>query len=105
MPHRTPAARRWRALVDAQTASGLSTKVFAAQRNLNPSTLSWWRSRLKREDPAPSLRTVPATVFTEIVVAEPDRTVVLAFDHLAARVVVNHDTDLALLRRVLEAVA
>jgi hypothetical protein len=48
----TPAARRWRALVEAHAVSGLSTRAFAEQKRVNPRTLTWWRSRLRRADKA-----------------------------------------------------
>ena len=41
--------------------------------------------------------------FVEVEVAGPERTVVIAFDRLNAHVVVDRDTDLELLRQVLEA--
>jgi hypothetical protein len=100
----TPAARRWRALVEEHAASGLTNKAFAAKKKINPRTLVWWRSHLKKADAARQLP-VPKPAFTEVVVAQPDRTVVLALDDFGAHVVVDHDTDLGLLRRVLEAVA
>ena len=100
----TPAARRWRVLLAEHAASGLTNRAFAAKKNVNPRTLSWWRSQLKKMDADKQL---PATVprFAEVVVQEPRGTVVLALDRVDAHLVVDHDTDLALLRRVLEAVA
>ena len=101
----TPAARRWRRLVEEHAASGLSSKAFAAKKNVNPRTLAWWRSRLKRLDRDAKQLPVPPPVFAEVIVAKPEPTVVLALDRLDAHVVVDAETDLALLRRVLEAVA
>ncbi len=98
----TAAARRWRALVDAHAASGLTNRAFAAQHDINPRTLAWWRSRLRRTDGGAGLP-APAPRFAELVVAEPDRGVVLSLDGYNARVVIDHGTDLGLLRRVLEA--
>ena len=43
---RTTAAERWSVLVDEHEASGLSIRAFAAQAEVNPRTLAWWRSRL-----------------------------------------------------------
>lgn len=44
----SPTARRWAKLVTALESSNLTAAAFAAQNNVNPSTLSWWRSRLSR---------------------------------------------------------
>ena len=43
----TPTAQRWARLVAALEQSNLTATAFAAQHNVNPSTLSWWRSRLR----------------------------------------------------------
>lgn len=98
----TPTIRRWRALVQAHAASGLSTADFAKAHGVNPSTLAWWRTRLRKSEPAP---VSPRPAFTELVVAERAGAVVLTLDDLPARVVVQHDTDLALLKRLLAALA
>lgn len=91
----TPAARRWSAVIDEQEASGESIRAFARARGLNPSTLSWWRSRLGRTSgrPAP---------FVELVLQEPSAPVVMQFPDLGLHVSVEPDTDLDLLRRVLD---
>lgn len=100
----TRAEKRWSKLVEKHNASGLTTKAFAEQNNVNARTLAWWRSRLRRLSSESTKGT-----FVELEVAGPttsvadDRTVVLAFDALAAHVVVDHDTDLDLLKRVLGA--
>ena len=100
----TPSTRRWRALVQAHAASGLSNADFAKAHGLNPSTLSWWRSRLKR--PVAEIRAASQRpAFTELVVADCADTVVLNLDRISARVVILHDTDLALLKRVLMALS
>lgn len=101
----TTAARRWRALVEEHAASGLTNQAFAARKNINPRTLAWWRSQLKKSNASsatPLLAGKPQ--FAEVVVSQPDR-VILVLDDFGAHVVVDHDTDLALLRRLLEAVA
>lgn len=101
----TPAARRWRALVEAHAASGLTTRAFAEKAGVNPRTLTWWRSQLRRADKAPL---AAAPVFAEVMVeppAKPHPTVVLAFDDHRVHVVVHPDTDLALLRRLVSALA
>ena len=99
------AARRWRALLVEQAAAGLSDAVFAQRRRINPRTLAWWRSTLRRMDRD------AAPVFTELAVVGPvdaapvSGRVLVAFDRLEAHVVVDDRTDLTLLRRVLEAVS
>ena len=100
----TPAARRWRALVEEHAASGLTNKAFAAKKDINPRTLIWWRTQLKKADAKRQLP-VPKAVFTEVAVSGRDSTVVLTLDDFGAHFVVDQQTDLALLRRVLEAVA
>jgi len=99
---RTPAAERWSHLIDQHEASGLTIRAFAEKVDVNPRTLAWWRSQLgaKRRN---------KTAFVELTVAEPpqatasDATVVLALDGYDAHVVVDHQTDLGLLRRLLGA--
>ena len=100
----TPAARRWRALVEAHAASGLTNRAFAQKTGVNPRTLTWWRSQLRRADRA-AYATTP--VFTEVTVEppEPQRSVVLAFDDLKVHVVVRPDTNLALLCQLVAALA
>ena len=102
----TPAARRWRAIVEEQRESGLTVRAFAESNSLNPKTLAWWRSRLRKLDrEAAAAELVPT--FTAVTGA-PDLTagtVVLALDDHRAHVVVDRDTDLELLRRLLEVVA
>lgn len=107
MVHQTPAAKRWTAIIDEQEASGQTIRAFAKGRGLNVRTLSWWRCQLgrsRRQKREPAQQPVS---FDEVQVAEagPDGTVVIAFDHLEAHVVIDHDTDLALLRTVLGALA
>jgi len=111
MVHQTPAAKRWSAIIDEHEASGQTIGVFAEARGVNAKTLAWWRSRLGRSRKASSTAArkqgPPAAVrFDAVTVSshEPSEgTVVIAFDDLPAHIVVDHDTDLTLLRRVLEA--
>ena len=49
----TATQQRWRALVAAWTASGLSCKAYAAKAGVNPRTLTWWKSTLRSTDSAP----------------------------------------------------
>ena len=99
----SPAAARWAAIIDRQEASGLTIRAFASMNDLNPSTLSWWRSRLGRAD---AVEEQPR--FTEIDVRyaqqlRGDGTVVVALERINAHVVVDQDTDLHLLRMVVDA--
>jgi len=98
----TPAARRWRALVNEHRTSGLTYIAFAESRQVNPSTFAWWRSELRKRD-----RDVrrPGPTFTALTVAKPQGKVVLRLDHHAAHVVVDGETDLDLLRQMLVALS
>jgi transposase-like protein len=100
----TPTARRWRALIDAQAASGLTNAAFAHANGVNRRTLAWWRSQLKKSGP-PSDEAAPKRAFTELIVAQPDAPLVLSLDRVAASVIVTRETDLALLKRLLLALA
>jgi transposase-like protein len=95
----TPAARRWSKLIEEQAASGQTTRAFAAERGVNPRTLAWWRSKLKRAEEAS-----PSTFVELRVAAAPavPGTVDVELERYGARVLVDGDTDLSLLRRVLE---
>jgi|ETNmetMinimDraft_25_1059894.scaffolds.fasta_scaffold64603_1 hypothetical protein len=94
----TPATRRWRKVVEEQVDSGLSVRAFAESRNVKHSTLAWWKSQLKKRD---CETTAPR--FTALTVVEPAGTVVLVLDDHKAHVVVDYQTDLGLLRRVVQA--
>ena len=100
--------KRWNEIIDQHEASGLSIRAFAPRKGVNPRTLAWWRSRLGR---GASRNQQTSRVFQELVVrGEPDenrvveeKTVVLVLDELHAHVVVDSQTDLPLLRRLLVA--
>lgn len=101
----TPAERRWRKIVAAQDQSGLPTRAFAESRGVNPRTLAWWRSRIRRLDREHTVAVEPFTALTVVQAVQPAGTVVLALDDHKAHVIVDHQTDLRLLRRLLEAMA
>lgn len=104
----TPAARRWRALLEEHRNSGLTYHAFAESKGLNPSTFSWWRSHLRRLDAADgagSKLDATAPTFTVLAVTPPPATLDVVLDRYEARVLVDHDTDLDLLRRLLGALA
>ena len=109
MVQQTPAARRWSTLIDEQEASGQTVRAFAATRGVNAQTLSWWRCRLGRSKTQRPPKPTPKPVaFDEVSVAatvahDVDGTVVIGLENLDAHIVVDHATDLDLLRRVLEA--
>lgn len=65
MPTKRRSRRQWHSLITELERSGLSPAEFAAARDLNVSTLRWWRTRLKSAPltlvPVPA----PAPVVTE----------------------------------------
>ena len=105
MVQQTPAARRWTAIIDEQEASGQTIRAFAEDRGLNVSTLSWWRCHLGRSRARKAGKRDQPVTFDEVAIAGDKKqgTVVLAFDQLDAHVVIDQDTDLTLLRDVLDA--
>lgn len=72
------AARRsrseWEQLVREQEDSSLSVRAFAFERGVNPSTLSWWRWRVRSEAGGASV-TDPITRFVPVVVSAQEREV------------------------------
>lgn len=94
---------KWSAIVARHDGSGLSIKEFAEAEGLNPRTLGWWRWRVRQQ---PADADAPLA-FTEVTVAPgPDEaTVVVALDELHAHIVVDRQTDLALLREFLQAMS
>ncbi len=89
---RTPAARKWSSVLTQVEASDLSLREFARSRGINPNTLAWWKWRLGQDD-------VVESGFIEVVVAEPEP---LRVQIGGAQIQVGPDTDLRLLRRVVE---
>jgi hypothetical protein len=92
--------QRWRALVTDLQRSGLPIREFAARRDVNPKTLAWWRTKLVRAPATPT--------FVEQRLAPPSpspvaRAVRLSFTTMPVSVEVPVGTDLAWLRRVVEA--
>lgn len=100
----TPAATRWAAIIAEQERSGLTIRAYAEAHDLNPSTLGWWRSRLGRAHrPQPAARFAEVEIIGADSLSAGDRTVVVALERLDVHVVVDRQTDLGLLRQVLEA--
>ena len=48
----SPTAQRWARLLADQEQSNLTTRAFAAQHDVNPSTLNGWRCELRKRQPA-----------------------------------------------------
>jgi len=94
------AAQRWSAIIDRQEASGQTVRAFTNAHDINANTLSWWRHKLRR-----TRRTAP-TAFVELHLATTEDTdctgLVLELDAWHARLNIREDTDLDLLRRVME---
>lgn len=92
----TPATRRWTGIINQHERSGLTIREFAQANQLNANTLAWWRTRLgvaRRR-----------TTFVEVTVEDVDDPVVnVVLDQYDARVAVDRDTDLQLLRDILAA--
>lgn len=101
----TPTARRWANLLTQLARSGLTLREFAAQRDLNASTLAWWRTRLRK--PRPPLvgrfRAVEVPELVPVVAAARPLRVQLAGGRVVIEVVA--DTDLGQLGRVVEALS
>ena len=97
----SPAARRWSALISLQQSSGETIQSFCKARMLNPGTLSWWKWKLRREKRL-------NRPFVELVLTpEPQpparpNPIILELPRHNAQLVIDQDTDLALLRRVIE---
>lgn len=102
----TATQRRWADLVRRHDASGLSGRAFARANGINANSLAWWRSKLRKQQDADHF-----AGFTELAVipdaqdraASDDCVVVVALDVFPARILVRPDSDLQLLRRMLEA--
>jgi transposase-like protein len=93
------ASARWAAIVEQHEQSGQTIRAFAAQHGLNPQTLSWWRWKVGCTE-----RPVQTPPFIEVEVERPvEPTVVLAFEDYRAHIVVDPDTDLEMLRKLLAA--
>ena len=93
----TPAARHWGPIVRRARDSGLSIRAFARQNGFNENTLAWWSWRLGEERVASS--------FVEVDIEDEEPTDFLHVHVGGVRVDVRADSDLALLRRVVEALS
>ncbi len=92
---RAATEQRWRAQVTAWAKSGLTCKAYAAKAQVNPRTLSWWKSKLGEAAAPTSFVDVTAQV---VATAEPEGGVVeLAIGRVLVRVRGRVDAD-ALMR-------
>ncbi len=103
----SPAAARWLSLVREYESSDLSVREFARRHDVNPSTFSSWKSRLRRMGHLPS-----SSPFYALEVSQPepvdeteppDPDVYLALEAFPVTIRVRNSTDLALVRRLVEA--
>ncbi len=92
--------QRWSALVTDLQRSGLPIREFAARRDVNPKTLAWWRTKLVRAPATPTFVELRLALPSPTPVARPVR---LSFTTMPVSVEVPVGTDLAWLRRVVEA--
>lgn len=96
----SPTAQRWARLLAAQQNANLPTRAFAALHDVNPSTLNWWRARLRRE--------APTFIEVRIPPAEPrpsSAPLRLELAALPVSIDVPIGTDLAWLRAVVRALS
>lgn len=96
----SPTARRWARLITAQQLVNLPTRAFAAQHDVNPSTLNWWRARLRKE--APTFIEVRIASSTTPPSSAPLR---LQLTAVPLSIDVPVGTDLAWLRAVVQALS
>ena len=96
----TEAEKKWRAHVDAWSASGISMRAFALREGLNVGSLSAWQRRFRVES-------TPATTFAPLVVQNSSNKQQQAFeltlrDGIALRI--PPDFDEAMLTRIVRAI-
>ena len=88
----TPAELRWEPIVRRARCSGVSIRAYARQHGINESTLAWWNWWLGND--------LDDSAFVEVTVTDPRPALRL---HVGSvQVEVDRDTDLALLRQVVE---
>jgi transposase-like protein len=97
----TGAAQRWARVVEEFEASGVGAREFAQRRGINPSTLKWWRSQLRRGSPPGTA--VPALSFVELQVEVPVTPIRVRLERAAVSFDVPPGTDLRWLRAVVDA--
>jgi len=98
--HITPAEKRWRPWIEAHQRTGFTVRAFCNENGLKYSTFAWWKRRIRNLDRARS-----ETQFIALTVAEPRKALTLTLWERRVEVPVDMDTDLTLLRRVVEALS
>ena len=88
------AAHRWEPIVRRARRSGLSIRAYAREHGINENTLAWWSWRLGDD--------LGDSAFVEVTVVDRRP---LRLHVGQVQVEVDHDTDLALLRQVVEALS
>lgn len=89
---------RWSKRVEAWERSGKTAAVFAAEQDLNPKTLAWWRSQLRRMRPA----FVEVTLPVPVPVPPPAPVLAVQLVGRGLQIEVPVGADLAWLRSVVE---
>jgi transposase-like protein len=92
MSRRRLAAAEWKHLIEAWANSGLSGQEFARRHDVHPSTLGWWRWKLRRDH---------RVDFAEVEVADPIGEIVIEVRDV--RIHVPRGVDAGELRRVVDA--
>ena len=91
----TPAELRWEPIVRRARRSGASIRAYAREHGINENTLAWWNWRFGDG--------LDDCAFVEVTVVEPCRPLRV---HVGpALLEVDRETDLALLRQVVEALS
>ena len=96
----SPRAQHWAHLVTALDRSNVSLREFADRHDVNPSTLAWWRWRLRVSG--------SSVGFVQVPLPERPRAASSLRVEIVERglcVVVPHDADLDRLRSVVDALS
>lgn len=99
----TPTAQRWSRLLAELDQSNLTAAVFARQRGINASTLTWWRRKLGRPSHPGGFVPVALPVVQAAPASQAPLRIELPGSDLA--VVVPLGTDLGWLRAVVVALS
>ena len=89
----TPAERRWEPIVRRARQSGVPIRAYAREHGINENTLAWWNWRFGDE--------LGDSAFVEVTVACSRRSA-LRVQIGSVQIEVDRETDLALLRQVVE---
>lgn len=94
----TEAARRWSVMLAQADRSELTIREFAHQVGVNPRTLAWWKWKLGRIESETDM-----FVEVEVDTEEPDDGLIRLEVRNGVGIEVTAQTDLQLLRAVVEA--